>query len=160
MPVHPQCQPIANVIAGLETQRAAARAGLGGLSALARWQAFVLIGDLGRQILEQQALLDACQRQHQASYEADVVVLDTTNAPPASRTARLWSMDGAPTELESAALAGGVFGFATQATDAPVGITIEEVGNPAVQGVDFRSGVLDELPRNHPRTRRAASRSL
>jgi hypothetical protein len=150
MPLNPQCQPIANAIAGLEAQRAAVQAGLAALTPIDRWKALAQIGDLRRQITDQQAQLDECQRLHQASYEADVLILDTSNAAPGSRTARLWSMDGVPTELESAPLVGGAFQFATHPTGAPIGITIEETGNPAVQGVDFRSGALEELPRKAP----------
>jgi hypothetical protein len=43
-----------------------------------------------------------------------------------------------------------VFGFTTHPSGTAVGLTIEETGNPAVQGVDFRSGRLDELPRKSP----------
>jgi hypothetical protein len=150
MPLDPQCQPIANAIAALETQRATVKAGLAALTPVDRWKALVQIGDLSRQIADQQLQLDQCQRQLHASYEAEVLVFDTSNTPPGSRTARLWSMDGVPTELESAALVGGAFQFATHPTGAPIGITIEETGNPAVQGVDFRSGPLDELPRKAP----------
>jgi hypothetical protein len=150
MPLNAQCQPFANAIAGLETTLAGVQAGLPGLAPIDRWKALAQIGDLKRQILDQQARLDECQRAHQASYEAEVVILDTSNAPPGSRTARLWLMAGVPTELESAVLVGGSFQFATHPSGAPIGITIEEVGNPAVQGVDFRSGSLEELPRKAP----------
>jgi hypothetical protein len=150
MPLDPQCQPIANAIAALESQRAAIHAGLAAMTPIDRWKALVQIGDLRRQIADQQMQLDQCQRLHLASYEAEVVVLDTSNAPPGSRTARLWSMDGVPTELESAALVGGVFHFATNTAGTSIGITVEETGNPLVQGVDFRSGTLEELPRQAP----------
>ncbi len=150
MTLNPACQPFATAIAALETQRATIQAGLGALTPIDRWKALVLIGDLNRQILDQQEQLDACERQHLADYEAEVVALDTSGGPPASRMARLWSMDEVPTELENAPVVGGVFHFASRLSGTSVGITIEETGNPSVQGVDFRSGPLEELPRTSP----------
>jgi hypothetical protein len=145
------CQLIANNITGLEGIRAGLQAGLAASPPLDRWKARVQIGDLTRQIAGLQRDLDKCQRTNLAPYEAEVVVYDTTNAPLGTRTARLWSMTGdVPTELESNPLVGGSFQFATDPAGAPIGITIEETGNPAVQGVDFRSGSLEELPRNAP----------
>lgn len=150
MPLNPACQPFANAIAALETTRATVGATLGALTPIDRWKALVQIGDLDRQILDEQEQLDACERQQQSPYEAEVVVLDTSGGPLASRTARLWSMDAVPTELENASVLGGVFRFASGLSDSSVGITIEETGNPSVQGVDFRSGPLEELPRTSP----------
>jgi hypothetical protein len=151
MPVKPQCQPLANDIQALEGQKAALEAGLPAAPPLDRWKALAQIGELNMQILRKQADLDKCQRQNQAMYEAQVVVFDTTNAVPGPRLARLWSMDGgAPAELESAPLAGGMFQFTTDPSGGPIGITIEETGNPAVQGLDLCSGTLDALPRRAP----------
>jgi hypothetical protein len=150
VPLNPACQQFATAIVTLEATRATVRAGLGALTPIDRWKALVQIGDLDRQILDQQEQLDTCERQHQADYEAEVVALDTSGGPPVSRTARLWSMDEVPTELEDASVVGGVFQFASGLSNASVGITIEETGNPSVQGVDFRSGPLEELPRTSP----------
>src|SRR5215217_5143504 len=107
MAVDPACQPIANAIAALEVNRDAIRAGLPGSPPLNLWQALAAIGDLERQIADQQIQLDACQRQHAAAYEAQVVIFDTTGAPPASRKASLWRIDaGDATLLEESALSG------------------------------------------------------
>jgi hypothetical protein len=151
MPIHPACQPIATMIANLETQRDTVRATLSALAPLDRWKALATIGDLSRQIVDQQRQLDECQRQNASAYEAEVVVLDTSAGPAASRTAKLWQIDGdAATVLETATVGPGGLSFTSQPDSNALGITIEETGNPAVQGVDFRSGLIAELPRKAP----------
>jgi hypothetical protein len=151
MTVNVNCLPIVAAITNLEAQRAAIEAGVAALPPLDRWKAMVEIGDKTRQIADAQSALDTCQRTNLENYEAEVVIFDTTNAPPGARIARLWSMDGdVPTELEEASLVGGVFEFKTPSSGGPIGMTLEEIGNPAVQGVDFRSGTLIELPRKAP----------
>jgi hypothetical protein len=148
MPIDPACQPIADTIATLESDRDTIRAGLATLRPLDRWKALVQIGDLSRQIADQQVQLDNCQRQHAASYSADVVIFDTTGGPLASRQASLWQIEGtSATLMEQKPLSNAGLSFTTPPPTGPVGITIAETGNPAVQGVDFRSAPLEELPR-------------
>jgi hypothetical protein len=151
MTVHPACLPIANAIASLETQRDTVRSGLPGLGPLDRWKALAQIGDLTRKIAVAQVQLDDCQSLHAVSYEAEVVILDTTSSPPAVREASLWQLDGpSPVLLEKAALSATGLAFITPSPEGPLGITIAETGNAAVQGLDFRSGSLEELPRKSP----------
>lgn len=151
MTVHPACVPIANTIASLETQRDTVRASLPGLGPLDTWKALAQIGDLTRQIGAEQVQLDDCQRLHAVSYEAEVVVFDTTGGPPATREASLWQLDGpSPVLLEKAPLTATGLAFVTASPEGLVGITIAETGNAAIQGVDFRSGLLEELPRKSP----------
>ncbi len=148
MPIDPACQPIANAIATLESNRDAIRAGLPALTPLDRWKAMAQIGDIGRQIADLRVQLDTCQRQHAAAYSAEVVIFDTTGAPLASRRASLWQVDGpSATLLEEGPLSGTSLSFTTLPPAGPVGVTIAEIGTAGVQGVDFRSGPLDELPR-------------
>jgi hypothetical protein len=149
--IHPACLPFANTIASLETTRDTVRSGLPGLGPLDRWKALAQIGDLTRQIEDARVQLDDCQRLHAVSYEAEVVILDTTSSPPATREASLWQLDGpTPVLLEKAPLSATGLGFITPSPEGPLGITIAETGNPAVQGLDFRSGPLEELPRKSP----------
>lgn len=149
MPIDPACQPIANNIATLQTTRDSIQAGLPAMPPLDRWKGLAQMGDLSRQIAEQQIQLDTCQRQHAASYEAEVVVFDTTGGPATTRQASLWHLDPAgATVLEQATLSGTGLAF-TPPSVSPVGITIQQT-SPSVRGVDFRSGPLEELPRMSP----------
>jgi hypothetical protein len=153
MTVHPLCQPIANTLGTLQSQRDSARAALPSIASPAqRWTTLAEIGDLTRQIEQKQRELDDCQRTHAAVYEAELVAFDTANAPPPSRVARLWKLEeaGAPTILESSPVQAGQLTFPTPTDTGLLGITIEETGNPAVQGLDFRSGPITELPRKAP----------
>jgi hypothetical protein len=151
MTVHPACIPIATTIASLETQRGVVRSSLPGLGPLDTWKALAQIGDLTRQIADAQVQLDDCQRLHAVLYEAEVVIFDTTGGPPATREASLWQLDGSsPILLEKAPVTAAGLAFVTASPEGALGITIAETGNPAVQGVDFRSGHLEELPRKSP----------
>jgi hypothetical protein len=151
MPIDPTCQPIAASLAELESQRDAARATLNGLAPAARWQAFATIGDLDRKLAEGQRQLDECQRRQAARYDAELAVFDTSGGSPGSRSATLWRMgDGEPAVLGTAPIDAGAFSFAAPPADATLGLTIQETGNPAVTGLDFRSGPLHELPRTAP----------
>ena len=146
MPIDPACQPIADGIAALQATRDSIQAGLSSMPPLDRWKGFAQIGDLSRQITEQSILLDKCQRQHAASYEAEVVIFDTTGGPPTTRQAFLWHLDAAGAAvLEQSPLSSAGLSFTPPAVG-PIGLTIQQT-NPPVRGVDFRSGPLEKLPR-------------
>ena len=148
MPIDPTCQPIAASLAELERQRDAARATLGALAPAQRWQACATIGECDRKLAEGQRQLDECQRRQAARHDAQLAVYDTSGGPPGSRSATLWRMDdGKPAVLETAPIDAGAFSFAAPSPDATLGLTIQETGEPAVTGPDFRSGPLRELPR-------------
>lgn len=150
MAVHPSCVPIASAIPPLLAQRDGVLATLATLPPLDRWKALAEIGTLDRQIAEKQLQLDECQRQNQAGYEIEVVVLDTAAGPTPSLVGRLWNMsDGTPTLVTSQPVVSGAVAFATPPAGAPLGVTIQDSG-PGAQGPDFRFGPLDELPRISP----------
>jgi hypothetical protein len=151
MPIDPTCQPIAASLAELESERDAARATLDRLAPTERWQAFATIGECDRKLAEGQRQLDECQRRQVARYDAELAVFDTSGGSPGSRSATLWRMgDGEPAVLETAPIDEGAFSFAAPPADATLGLTIQETGDPAVTGLDFRSGPLHELPRTAP----------
>lgn len=146
MPIDPECEPTATRIAALQATRDSIRAGLPSLPPLDRWKGLAQMGDLSRQIAQQQIQLDDCQRQHEAPYEAEIVIFDTTGGPPSTRQATLWLLDaGSATVLQQTELSGGGLAF-TPPSAGPVGITIQQT-EPPMRGVDFRSGPLEELPR-------------
>ncbi|HEU4355675.1 MAG TPA: hypothetical protein VFT27_08815 [Actinomycetota bacterium] len=146
MPIDPACQPIADSIATLQATRDSIQAGLPPMAPLDRWKGLAQMGDLSRQIAELQIQLDSCQRQHAASYEAEVVIFDISGGPPTTRQASLWHLDPAGASvLEQTTLSGAGLSF-TPPSVGPVGITIQQT-NPSVRGLDFRSGPLEELPR-------------
>jgi hypothetical protein len=150
MPVPPECEPLARSIQSLVVERTALRASLAALPTRERWRVMGEIGDLNLRIEGERLRFETCLNQHRAAYRASIVLFDTSEQPPppGPRIAKLWRRrDAAPELFEEVPITDGALTF-TRHRDAggPIGVTIEETGDPRIKGPDLRSGWLPELP--------------
>lgn len=153
-PVPSECESLARSIRSLVDERGAIRASLAALPPRERWSNLGTVGDLDEQIEAERRRFETCLRQHRAAYRASLRIFDTSTdlAPSRPRVARLWRQhDEGPELLEEVPVGSDALTF-TRHRDAgaPVGVTIEETGDPTIKGPDLRSGWLVELPGTAP----------
>ncbi len=153
MPTPPECQPIADAIAGLSAQEQTQREALPGLTGIAKWKAMETLGSLRQQIADQQTLLDECLKSHAGELTTQIVVIDLPGNSGPNRIARVWQLASSGqavkqtvTVQNNQATFQGIDGIARQT----FGITIEETDHPTVNGPDFRSGPLPVVGVNSP----------
>ena len=145
MPTPPECQPIVDAIANLTAQEQAKRDALKALVGVDKWNALEDLGTLRQQLADQQKLLADCEKQHATDLTTTVVVTDVTGNAGPNRIARVWQLTASGQAVkQTVTLQDGVANF-TGVLDSSrqgIGITIEGVDHPAVNGPDFRSGPL------------------
>ena len=76
MPPSPECKSLADTVADLASQEEAKLTAIASLTDVAKWTAMEELGTLRQQRAEQQALLDACEKQHLDDLSITVAVTD------------------------------------------------------------------------------------
>ena len=149
MPVPPQCQPIADLIANLSGQEQDARDAIPNLGGADRWKKMLDLGKLRQQLTEQETLLSQCQKQNAADVQTAIVVFDLPGGTSQRRIARVWKVtqDGQAvkqtvTVQDNAVTLNEILGTDRQS----FGITVEGTDDTTVNGPDFRSGPLPTAP--------------
>ena len=153
MPVPTICQPISDAIRAAISELDTLRASLPTLPPQERWIARAQIGRLERRMATDQPKLDACLREHQAAYRVDVATFDTSGGAPPSgpRRANLWRVFGDAVEnIEQVELVGDAFTLTRHHDESSMVVTVGTETDPAIQGPDFRSSLLGELPGSAP----------
>jgi hypothetical protein len=150
MPVPSECESLARSIHSLVVERTALRASLTALPPRERWRAMGTIADLDLRMEGERRRFETCLNEHHAAYRASIGLFDASEQPPplGPRIAKLWrKRDPTPELLEEAPITDGGLTFTRyRDADGPIGVTIEETGDPRIKGPDLRSGWLPELP--------------
>ena len=148
MPPSPECKSLADTVADLASQEEAKLTAIASLTDVAKWTAMEELGTLRQQRAEQQALLDACEKQHLDDLSITVAVTDLPKTSNDNRIVRVWQLTPAGQSVkQTIAVRSGVATVsAIPGARQSVGITVEEVDHPNVCGPDFRSGPLPPPP--------------
>ena len=153
MPVPASCQPISDAIRAAVTERDTVLASIPGSTPPDRWAARARVGQLERRIATDQPRLDACLRDHRAAYRVEIATFDTSGGAPSSGTRRatLWRVFGEAAEsIEQVEVSGDAFTLTGYHDETSMVVTVGTEVDPAIQGPDFRSNLLGELPRSVP----------
>jgi hypothetical protein len=133
------CRPLADQLAGLETEERGARQQLAGLTGEAMWRGLAAIGTLRLHLLSVRSQFEACVAAHHETLAGSLLVVDTTSdtVPGTSRIATLWALaDSKTTVAATTPVTDGRFGF-----DGPIPDKLA-VTVTAGDAVEVRSGAL------------------